>query len=45
MNDIDDQKITNHVKTELKRQAESPNGLSINTDDNGGLKINYKKEF
>ena len=45
MDDVDDQKITNHAKAELKRQAESPNGLSIDRDDNGELKVNYKKEF
>ena len=45
LDDIDDQKITNHTKAELKRQAESPNGLSIDRDENGGLKVNYKKEF
>ena len=41
----DQEKIDHHTKANLKRQAESPNGLSIDRDDNGGLKVNYKKEF
>lgn len=42
---VEEEKIINHAKAKLKREAEKPEGLSLSRNQAGDLQIKFKREF
>ena len=42
---VEEEKIMNHAKAKLKREAEKPEGLSLSRNQAGDLQVEFKREF
>ena len=42
---IEEEKVINHAKAKLKREAEKPEGISLNRNQAGDLQIEFNREF
>ena len=42
---VEEEKIMNHAKAKLKREAEKPEGLSLSRNMAGDLQVEFKREF
>ena len=45
LNPVEEEKVINHAKAKLKREAEKPEGISLNRNQAGDLQIEFKREF
>ena len=42
---VEEEKIINHAKAKLKREAEKPEGLSLSRNQAGDLQVEFKSRF
>ena len=42
---VEEEKIMNHAKAKLKREAEKPEGVSLSRNQAGDLQVEFKREF
>ena len=42
---VEEEKIINHAKAKLKREADKPDGLSLSRNQAGGLQIEFNRKF
>jgi len=45
LDEIEEEKIENHIKASLKREADRHEGLSLSRDLNEGIRVEYRREF
>ena len=42
---VEEEKVVNHAKAKLKREAEKPEGLSLSRNQAGDLQVEFKSRF
>ena len=42
---VEEEKVINHAKAKLKREAEKPEGLSLSRNQAGELQVEFNREF
>ena len=42
---VEEEKVINHAKAKLKREAEKPEGISLSRNQAGELQVEFRREF